>query len=463
MSTHAKALDRSSTAPIVRGAMRSTSLREARPAPPGPQPGDVRRAGRQRPHDAALVQALLGARRGAGRLHPRGRRSGSGSRCCSPTSPRRWPRAAARRRPTRCGGARRDVVREEARRRGPIDPKRALRRRHERRRCARATSCWSRPGDDRSPATARSIEGVASVDESAITGESAPVIREAAATAARSPAARACSPTGSSCASRADPGETFLDRMIAHGRGREAPEDAERDRARHPARRRSRSSSCSRRATLLPFSIYAVNAAGQGAPVTVTVLVALLVCLIPTTIGGLLSAIGIAGMDRMIQANVIAMSGRAVEAAGDVDVLLLDKTGTITLGNRQATAFIPRRRRERRASSPTPRSSPRSPTRRPRAAASSCSPRSSYGLRERDVHALGAHVRAVHRADAHERRRPRRARRSARARPTRSRRYVQRARAARFPAEVRASGRRGVAPRRRHAARGRRGRATCSA
>jgi K+-transporting ATPase ATPase B chain len=93
--------------------------------------------------------------------------------------------------------------------------------------------------------------------------------------------------------------------------------------------------------TLLPFSIFSVNAAGHGTPVTVTVLVALLVCLIPTTIGGLLSAIGIAGMDRMIQKNVVAMSGRAVEAAGDVDVLLLDKTGTITLGNRQAVAMIP--------------------------------------------------------------------------------------------------------------------------
>jgi K+-transporting ATPase ATPase B chain len=93
--------------------------------------------------------------------------------------------------------------------------------------------------------------------------------------------------------------------------------------------------------TLQPFSVYAVTAAGSGTPVAMTVLVALLVCLIPTTIGGLLSAIGIAGMDRMIQANVIATSGRAVEAAGDVDVLLLDKTGTITLGNRQATAFLP--------------------------------------------------------------------------------------------------------------------------
>jgi len=93
--------------------------------------------------------------------------------------------------------------------------------------------------------------------------------------------------------------------------------------------------------TLLPFSLYSVETAGQGAPVTITVLIALLVCLIPTTIGGLLPAIGIAGMDRMIQHNVIAMSGRAVEAAGDVDVLLLDKTGTITLGNRQAVEFIP--------------------------------------------------------------------------------------------------------------------------
>jgi K+-transporting ATPase ATPase B chain len=94
-------------------------------------------------------------------------------------------------------------------------------------------------------------------------------------------------------------------------------------------------------ATLLPFSTYSVNAAGQGTPITITVLIALLVCLIPTTIGRLLSSIGIAGMDRMIPRNVIAMSGRAVEAAGDVDVLLLDKTGTITLGNRQAVELIP--------------------------------------------------------------------------------------------------------------------------
>ena len=125
-------------------------------------------------------------------------------------------------------------------------------------------------------------------------------------------------------------------------------------------------------ATLAPFSQYAVRRAGQGTVVTLTVLIALLVCLIPTTIGGLLSAIGIAGMDRMVRANVIATSGRAVEAAGDVDVLLLDKTGTITLGDRQATAFHPAPGVTSR-NSRTPRSSPRSPTRRPKGARSSCS------------------------------------------------------------------------------------------
>nr|HRC85427.1 potassium-transporting ATPase subunit KdpB [Thermoanaerobaculia bacterium] len=138
----------------------------------------------------------------------------------------------------------------------------------------------------------------------------------------------------------ADPGETFLDRMIALVEG---------------ARRKKTPNEIAlsillagltlifllATVTLLPFSIYSSTAAGQGSPVSVPVLLALLVCLIPTTIGGLLSAIGIAGMDRMIQANVIATSGRAVEAAGDVDVLLLDKTGTITLGNRQAHAFVP--------------------------------------------------------------------------------------------------------------------------
>ena len=145
----------------------------------------------------------------------------------------------------------------------------------------------------------------------------------------------------------ANPGEAFLDRMIA------LVEGAKRQKTPNEIALDILLAALTivfllATATLLPFSLYSVAAAGQGAPVTVTVLVALLVCLIPTTIGGLLSAIGIAGMDRMIQENVIAMSGRAVEAAGDVDVLLLDKTGTITLGNRQATAFVPGGRRARK-------------------------------------------------------------------------------------------------------------------
>ena len=156
--------------------------------------------------------------------------------------------------------------------------------------------------------------------------------------------------------------------------------------------------------TLLPFSIFSVKAAGQGTPITVTVLVALLVCLIPTTIGGLLSAIGIAGMDRMIQQNVIAMSGRAVEAAGDVDVLLLDKTGTITLGNRQAVAFHPadgcsdQRARRRGAAFVARRRDARRPQHRRAGQAEVRHPRAA-GPRARRA------LRPVHRADAHERRR----------------------------------------------------------
>jgi K+-transporting ATPase ATPase B chain len=189
------------------------------------------------------------------------------------------------------------------------------------------------------PADGEIIEGVASVDESAITGESAPVIRESGGD-------RSAVTGGTRLLSdwlvvrvTTNPGETFLDRMIAMVEG---------------AKRQKTPNEIAldillvaltivfllATVTLLPFSQYAVSSSGQGIAVPLTVLVALLVCLIPTTIGGLLSAIGIAGMDRMIQANVIATSGRAVEAAGDVDVLLLDKTGTITLGNRQATEFL---------------------------------------------------------------------------------------------------------------------------
>lgn len=190
------------------------------------------------------------------------------------------------------------------------------------------------------PADGEVIEGVASVDESAITGESAPVIRESGGD--RSSVTGGTRVLSDWLVVRvvANPGETFLDRMIGLVEGakrQKTPNEIALD-ILLAAMTIIFLVVC---VTLLPFSQYSVTAAGQGTPVSVTVLVALLVCLIPTTIGGLLSAIGIAGMDRMIQANVIAMSGRAVEAAGDVDVLLLDKTGTITLGNRQAVEFLP--------------------------------------------------------------------------------------------------------------------------
>ncbi|WP_313705605.1 potassium-transporting ATPase subunit KdpB [Massilia sp.] len=190
------------------------------------------------------------------------------------------------------------------------------------------------------PIDGEAIEGIASVDESAITGESAPVIREAGGDF--------CAVTGGTrvlsdwlvVRVTANPGETFLDRMIGMVEG---------------AKRRKTPNEIALSillvaltivflvvtATLLPFTLFAAEAAGGGQPATLTTLIALLVCLIPTTIGGLLSSIGVAGMSRLMGANVIATSGRAVEAAGDVDVLLLDKTGTITLGNRQASAFHP--------------------------------------------------------------------------------------------------------------------------
>ena len=190
------------------------------------------------------------------------------------------------------------------------------------------------------PSDGEIIEGVASVDESAITGESAPVIRESGGDRSGVTGGTRVLSDWLIVRVTTNPGETFLDRMISLVEGakrQKTPNEIALD-ILLAAMTIIFLFVC---ATLLPFSKYSVQAAGQGMPITVTVLVALLVCLIPTTIGGLLSAIGIAGMDRMIQANVIAMSGRAVEAAGDVDVLLLDKTGTITMGNRQAVQFIP--------------------------------------------------------------------------------------------------------------------------
>ena len=190
------------------------------------------------------------------------------------------------------------------------------------------------------PADGEVIEGIASVNEAAITGESAPVIRESGGDRSSVTGGTLVLSDWLLVRISANPGETFLDRMISLVEGakrQKTPNEIALD-ILLAAMTIVFLLAC---ATLIPFSQYAVLAAGKGVPITLTVVVALLVCLIPTTIGGLLSAIGIAGMDRMIQANVIATSGRAVEAAGDVDVLLLDKTGTITLGNRQAVEFLP--------------------------------------------------------------------------------------------------------------------------
>ena len=195
---------------------------------------------------------------------------------------------------------------------------------------------------DTIPLDGEVVEGVASVDESAITGESAPVIRESGGDFSSVTGGTRVLSDWLVIRITVNPGESFLDRMIAMVEG---------------AKRQKTPNEIALNillvaltivflvvvVTLLPMSIFSVTAAGAGSPVTVTALIALLVCLIPTTIGALLSAIGVAGMSRMMQANVIATSGRAVEAAGDVDVLLLDKTGTITLGNRQASGFFPAR------------------------------------------------------------------------------------------------------------------------
>ena len=192
---------------------------------------------------------------------------------------------------------------------------------------------------DMIPADGEVIDGIASVNEAAITGESAPVIRESGGDFSAVTGGTQVLSDWIVVRVSVNPGEAFLDRMIAMVEG---------------AKRQKTPNEIALTillvaltivfllvtVTLLPFSLFGVNAAGAGSAPSITVLVSLLVCLIPTTIAGLLSAIGVAGMSRMMQANVIATSGRAVEAAGDVNVLLLDKTGTITLGNRQASAFV---------------------------------------------------------------------------------------------------------------------------
>jgi potassium-transporting ATPase ATP-binding subunit len=238
------------------------------------------------------------------------------------------------------------------------------------------------------PADGEVIEGVASVDESAITGESAPVIRESGGDFSSATGGTRVLSDWLVVRVSVNPGEAFLDRMIAMVEG---------------ARRQKTPNEIAltillvkmtlvfmfATVTLLPFSIYAVELSKAGNPVTITVLVALLVCLIPTTIGGLLSAIGLAGLGRMLRANVIATSGRAVEAAGDVDVLLLDKTGTITLGNRQASNFLQAPGvTERELADAAQLASLADGT--PEGRSVVILAKEKFGLRERDIKALGA-------------------------------------------------------------------------
>jgi len=241
---------------------------------------------------------------------------------------------------------------------------------------------------DTVPADGEVIEGVASVDESAITGESAPVIRESGGDF--------CAVTGGTrvlsdwivMRVTVNPGETFVDRMIAmveHAKRQKTPNEI----ALTILLVALTIVFLGVTVTLLPYSLFSVAAAKAGSPVGITVLIALLVCLIPTTIAGLLSAIGVAGMSRMMQANVIATSGRAVEAAGDVDVLLLDKTGTITLGNRQATSFLHASGvSEHELADAAQLASLADET--PEGRSITVLAKQKFGLRERDIHALNA-------------------------------------------------------------------------
>ena len=238
------------------------------------------------------------------------------------------------------------------------------------------------------PGDGEVIEGVASVDESAITGESAPVIRESGGDFSAVTGGTRVLSDWLVVRITANPGETFLDRMIA------MVESAKRQKTPNEIALTILLVAMTvifllATVTLLPYSLYSVEVTKAGVPVTITVLVALLVCLIPTTIGGLLSAIGVAGMGRMLQKNVIATSGRAVEAAGDVDVLLLDKTGTITLGNRQASNFLHASGvTEAELGDAAQLASLADET--PEGRSIMVLAKEKFGLRERDIHALGA-------------------------------------------------------------------------
>ncbi len=239
------------------------------------------------------------------------------------------------------------------------------------------------------PADGEVIEGVASVDESAITGESAPVIRESGGDFSAVTGGTRVLSDWIVARVTVNPGETFVDRMIA------MVENAKRQKTPNEIALTILLVALTIVfmgviVTLLPFSQFSVDAAGAGQTVSLVTLIALLVCLIPTTIAGLLSAIGVAGMSRMMQANVIATSGRAVEAAGDVDVLLLDKTGTITLGNRQASAFLPAAGvKESELADAAQLASLADET--PEGRSIVVLAKQKFQLRERDVEALGAH------------------------------------------------------------------------
>ena len=232
------------------------------------------------------------------------------------------------------------------------------------------------------------IEGVASVDESAITGESAPVIRESGGDFSSVTGGTRVLSDWLVVRITTNPGESFLDRMIG------MVESAKRQKTPNEIALTILLVALTlvfllATVTLLPFSLYSVETAGSGHPISVTVLVALLVCLIPTTIGGLLSAIGVAGIGRMMQKNVIATSGRAVEAAGDVDVLLLDKTGTITLGNRQASGFFPVKGvTDRELGDAAQLASLADET--PEGRSVVVLAKQKFGIRERDIQSLGA-------------------------------------------------------------------------
>lgn len=264
----------------------------------------------------------------------------------------------------------------------------------------RKGDCFIAEAGDVIPADGEVVEGIASVDESAITGESAPVIRESGGDRSAVTGGTRVLSDWLVIRMTSDPGLGFLDKMI------HLIEGAKRQKTPNEIALNILLAAftiiflmvC---VTLLPFSLFSVQVAGQGTPVTVTVLVALLVCLIPTTIGGLLSAIGIAGMDRMIRHNVIATSGRAVEAAGDVDVLLLDKTGTVTLGNRMATEFVaaPGISQERLADAAQLASLA---DETPEGRSIVVLAKEKYGLRGRDIREIGT-VCSIQRSDSNER------------------------------------------------------------